>query len=177
MFSVESDDEDLPEPPQQVESRNTLTTTPATITQQTTSLLQSPAGDSAAETISNEPASETVSPISNPMSAANEPKRPSGPERLAEIVYGYGEENPLNWSKTKLKSNAFGDSDKQTENKENRIGQAPQLTSAYVNTSYTSSFQPTAFQHSRRYDYPPGSFGESYVFSYSKVMNQFRQFI
>ncbi|KAI6191555.1 hypothetical protein M3Y97_00240800 [Aphelenchoides bicaudatus] len=157
---VESDDEELPEPPKPVESRNTLTTTPATITHQTTNL--SPAADSAAETASNDPASETVSPISNPASAANEPKRPSGSERLAGIVYGYGEESPLNWSKSKLKSNAFGDSDKPSDDKENTAGQAPQLTSSYVNTSYTSSFVPpgqSAFQHSRRYDYPPSALG------------------
>jgi hypothetical protein len=130
-----------------------LTTTPATITQIATSDL-SPSGDSAAETGShNDAASETVSPVSN------EPKRPSGTERLAGLVYGY-EKSPLNWSKTKLKSNAFGDSDNSAVNEANKendkIGQAPQLTSSYVNTSYTSSLAPqhSSFQHTRRYDYP-----------------------
>lgn len=84
FFRVESDDEDLPEPPKPLESRNTLTTTPATITHQMSSL--SPAADSAAETASNDPPSETISPISN--TAATDLKRPSGSERLAEIVYG-----------------------------------------------------------------------------------------
>jgi hypothetical protein len=170
----------LPAPPQtafqQIESRNTVTETPATTVHHPITSAHSPS----AETESNT-ASETVSPVSNPASTANEPKRPSDTKRLANIVYGYGEESPLNWSKSKLKSNAFGESDKSSGNdadKENdTLGQAPQLTSSFVNTSYTSSFVPpqsatdyapgqhSSFQHTRRYDYPPGSttFGESSI--------------
>lgn len=187
----------MPEPPptafaHQTESRTTVTTTPATTIAQPIISEHSPAGDSAAETGSNDHASETVSPVSNPTSsaAAQDIKRPSGSDRLAGIVYGYGDQSPLNWSKSKLKSNAFGEGDKSTDaDKENAtLGhQAPQLTSSYVNTSYTSSFMPqpavhssrstdyaphqhTTFQHSRRYDLPPADFGESCCFILYKLL-------
>ncbi|CAD5228966.1 unnamed protein product [Bursaphelenchus okinawaensis] len=62
-----------------------------------------------------------------------ENKHRCGPERLASMVYGYGEKSPLLWKSLNPEN---------SENKEPKPLEEPYLKDSYVKTSYSSSFRP-----------------------------------
>lgn len=119
MFSHETDDEDLPPPPEnkiqisenvssEEKNEQTIVKTSETVTTTTTS----------------EPEKVTTKVVEQQSSSS----RRSGPE-LANLVYGYGEKSPLLWRSSKLK----GTDAEWIDSKANE----PRLTD-YVNTIYTS---------------------------------------
>ncbi|KAI6243981.1 hypothetical protein M3Y99_00066000 [Aphelenchoides fujianensis] len=125
LFRAESDDEDaLPAPPAFTSESHAAGVSSA---------------DSAAQTASSH--SEVTSPAGAQAGGTSSSRASGGPERLASItthIHGYNE--PLLWTKSKLKSNAFGASPSVEANKENtHEKEAPRLIDSTI-TTYQSSF-------------------------------------
>ncbi|CAD5234856.1 unnamed protein product [Bursaphelenchus xylophilus] len=116
--SNQSDDEDLPPPPTENKAEE------VTKTQITTTITTAETGNT--HTGSATPTTTTKTETKT--------QHRCGPERLASMVYGYGEKSPLLWKSLNPEKD---------ENKEPaKTLEEPYLKDSYVKTSYSSSFRP-----------------------------------